>query len=123
MLHRLSFDPLLLLLLLFFFLIFAISPVAVIAEDAVPQNSRVYIVDPNDPTTDSFNAPLPSYGGGATYYDLDALDREIAERKAQAARQIDPDDAPPQEKIKTPTKKGPGISFSDMAKSIQKSSK
>lgn len=91
-------------------------------QDSIP-SSRVYIIDPNDPVGYSLDQPTSILQPqNSTYYDLDALDAELNDRSAIPSKGLEYKETnpPSQEKIKSNTKKGPGISFSDMAKSLQK---
>lgn len=93
-------------------------------QDSIP-SSRVYIIDPNDPIGYSLDQPTGALQPqNSTYYDLDALDVELNDRHAIPSKGLEYKETNPnsssQEKIKNTTKKGPGISFSDMAKSLQK---
>jgi len=94
------------------------------AQDSIP-SSRVYLIDPNDPMGYNIDQQTPINlppSQSSTYYDLEALDIEVSDRSSVINKGIEYKEttAPSQEKIKNPPKKGPGISFSDMAKSIQK---
>lgn len=107
--------------LICFFLIFHTF---LYGQDSIP-SSRVYIIDPNDPMgypVDQSTSILQPQN--STYYDLDALDLELNERTAIPSKGLEYKETnpnpPSQEKIKSNAKKGPGISFSDMAKSLQK---
>jgi len=91
-------------------------------QDSIP-SSRVYIIDPNDPIGYPLDQPTNLLQPqNSTYYDLDALDPELNERTVIPSKGLEYKETnpPSQEKIKGNTKKGPGISFSDMAKSLQK---
>jgi len=91
-------------------------------QDSIP-SSRVYIIDPNDPVGYSLDQPTSILQPqNSTYYDLEALDTELNDRSAIPSKGLEYKETnpPSQEKIKSNAKKGPGISFSDMAKSLQK---